>query len=747
MKTEWLRVCMKNPSSSRHMPRTAVEGGMPGEGYVSELILLPSDNQTGLYSCAVREDGVYTVLHSFILIRHDVKIEHFAEEVEVLGLEIFLIFVPILLIGCIAAAVVNRLKSLKKEKMTPKSSKKFAVRNFREQWCHNRPWLKYHPETKSMYCTICQRAQAKNVFSVEPGCTVLKLENITKHEAGKGQQFQTAQRKLLEKSEASVTAAMRNIYFMAQFNLSNHIFADFNQHCINQGCSDLIGLKVDKHTTYEHSNSIHDFQQAISTVIIEDIIKSLDNKPYSIMIDESTDISVDQNLLIYIRFLNQSLGKFEPKSCLLGVRKLRDGATAGKITQEIFDSLNDFNINLSNMCGIATDGAAVMVGKHSGVVTRIKETVPGILSSHCIAHRLALASGAAADSVQYLVKFQEIISSIYKYFSKSPKNMSRLDKIFDIVKKSECETHATRFKQVFHTRWLSFDGSVSAICDNYSSLLSILSEDKGAKAQDLSILCKAYQSSTIEYTVVHPLLSVTVDKINGHFENEDGFMFTKFLDDVPSDFNCEKFHFKGHDIRDSGKYRDEAKSACRNFVSNLLENLNRRFSFEGDSEVLSSMCNIFNPILYSNDCKDKFLKSAKQVVQHFSDCNLNDFENEEMLDQIVTFSHVVKSSYSHCSNSINDVCQVALKHKEVYPYVFKAAEKLLTVPVSSVECERGFSRQNIIKTKLRNRLSTDSLFHLMMISLEGPSSDLFDFNRAFKRWADKKNRRICTVFK
>ncbi|XP_071121930.1 zinc finger protein 862-like [Mytilus edulis] len=665
-----------------------------------------------------------------------------------------------------------------------KSSKKVAVRNFREQWCHNRPWLKYHPETKSMYCTICQRAQAKNVFSVEPGCTVLKLENITKHEAGKGenshtasekvlnagQQFQTAQRKLLEKSEASVTAAMRNIYFMAQFNLSNHIFADFNKHCINQGCSDLIGLKVDKHTTYEHSNSIHDFQDAISTVIIEDIIKSVDNKPYSIMIDESTDISVDQNLLIYIRFLNQSLGKFEPKSCLLGVRKLRDGATADKITQEIFESLNDFNINISNMCGIATDGAAVMVGRHSGVVTRIKETVPGLLSSHCIAHRLALASGAAADSVQYLVKFQEIISSIYKYFSKSPKNMSRLDKIFDIVKKSECEAHATRFKQVFHTRWLSFDGSVSAICENFSSLLSVLSEDKGAKAQgilksvssykflhcsffmsdilkDLSILCKAYQSSTIEYTVVHPLLSVTVDKINGHFENEDGFMFTKFLDDVPSVFDCEKFHFKGHDIRDSGKYRDEAKSACRNFVSNLLENLNKRFSFEGDSEVLSSMCNIFNPILYSNDCKDKFLKSAKQVVQHFSDCKLNDFESEEMLDQIVTFSHVVKSSYSHCSNSINDVCQVALKHKEVYPYVYRAAEKLLTVPVSSVECERGFSRQNIIKTKLRNRLSTDSLFHLMMISLEGPSSDIFDFNRAFKRWADQKNRRICTVFK
>lgn len=68
-------------------------------------------------------------------------------------------------------------------------------------------------------------------------------------------------------------------------------------------------------------------------------------------------------------------------------------------------------------------------------------------------------------------------------------------------------------------------------------------------------------------------------------------MFTKILDDVPSVFNCEQFHFNGHDIRNSVKYRDEAISACRNFVKKL----NKRI-FLGDSEVLPSMCNIFNHI-------------------------------------------------------------------------------------------------------------------------------------------------------
>ena len=535
-----------------------------------------------------------------------------------------------------------------------------------------------------------------------------------------------------------------------------------------QGCSDLLGLKVDSHTTYEHSDSVQEFQDAISTVIMEDNLKSLGDKPYSIMIDESTDISVDQNLLIYCRYLTQNLGRFEPKSVLLGVRKLREGATADKVTHAIFECLSECNLDKYNMCGIATDGAAVMVGRHSGVVTRMKDTIPGLLSSHCISHRLALASGSAADSVPYLIKYQDIVNAIYKYFGNSPKNMSRLDKICDVMKTSE--NHATRFKQVFHTRWLSFEGSVKATCQNYDSLLSVLSEDKRAKAQgilksvsnykflycsffladilkDLSILCKAYQSSTIEFTAVNPLLEVTVERINRHFVNKDGSMFTQFCNDVPDIFVSDKFQFRGHTIKDSEKYRSEAKSACSKFVEQLLENMKNRFSYAGDAVVLSSMCNIFDPTIFGSNCQDKFLESVNKVTIHFAECIDQGFDEAEMKEQIVTFSDIVKSSYNHCSNSVNDVCQIALKHSEMYPLVYKTAVKLLTVPVSSVECERGFSRQNLIKTKLRNRLNTCNLYNLMIISLEGPLANTFNFIEAFRRWSSRKQRRICSVLK
>lgn len=76
-------------------------------------------------------------------------------------------------------------------------------------------------------------------------------------------------------------------------------------------------------------------------------------------------------------------------------------------------------------------------------------------------------------------------------------------------------------------------------------------------------------------------------------------------------------------IKDIDKYRVVTKSACTHFVFNLLNHLTclkRRFPFEGDYEVLSSMCNKFDPILYMiNDWIDNFFRSAYQIVNN-SEC-------------------------------------------------------------------------------------------------------------------------------
>ena len=49
----------------------------------------------------------------------------------------------------------------------------------------------------------------------------------------------------------------------------------------------------------------------------------------------------------------------------------------------------------------------------------------------------------------------------------------------------------------------------------------------------------------------------------------------------------------------------------------------------------------------------------------------------------------------------------------------------LVIPMSTADCERGFSALNRIKTELRNRLSCKILNALMTILIEAPERDEF----------------------
>ncbi|XP_053398207.1 E3 SUMO-protein ligase KIAA1586-like [Mercenaria mercenaria] len=209
-------------------------------------------------------------------------------------------------------------------------------------------------------------------------------------------------------------------------------------------------------------------------------------------------------------------------------------------------------ISLSNLCGVSTDGAAVMIGHKSGVVTRLKREVPSVLATHCIAHRLALSCCTGTDAIPYMVKVQEVINSVYKYFHYSPKNMAMLEAIQSLT-----PGQSQRFKEVFHTRWLSFEGSVSAMVTNFSNLISVFLEENLGKAlsrhksltcfkflyvvhflcdvfKPLAILSKMYQKQDLDFTEVTSLLRSTIDCVSDFQVKKNGQTLTEFLDLVPS---------------------------------------------------------------------------------------------------------------------------------------------------------------------------------------------------------------------
>lgn len=122
-------------------------------------------------------------------------------------------------------------------------------------------------------------------------------------------------------------------------------------------------------------------------------------------------------------------------------------------------------------------------------------------------------------------------------------------------------------------------------------------------------------------------------------------------------------------------------------------------------------------------------------------------EPASLRDEWVTFKQLMSKNYRSCT--VQSMASKLLQSdiiKEQYPNILTLLSICLTLPVSSVDCERGFSKHNLIKTGIRGRLKTDHVSLLMKMSLDTPDLttclDQFDFKGAFEIWCNKKDRLI-----
>jgi hypothetical protein len=81
-----------------------------------------------------------------------------------------------------------------------------------------------------------------------------------------------------------------------------------------------------------------------------------------------------------------------------------------------------------------------------------------------------------------------------------------------------------------------------------------------------------------------------------------------------------------------------------------------------------------------------------------------------------------------------------IEMQDLYPNFAKLVRTLLVIPFSTVECERGFSQFNLIKTRLRNRLTPINMDVLMRLSNDEKTLDETDFTRALSIWHKKERR-------
>lgn len=171
----------------------------------------------------------------------------------------------------------------------------------------------------------------------------------------------------------------------------------------------------------------------------------LESTKFSLIIDETTDISTEKSLALVVRYYDEKTMSVRDR--FFGLLKLED-CTAEAIFNAICNYITKNDIPINNLIGLAADNASVMIGKHIGVQARFKELLPHLFVLGCKCHSFHLCASAAANKLPR--SLEEFIRNIYNYFSNSSKRLEKLKQYQIFV---NLKPH--KMLHPAQTRWLS----------------------------------------------------------------------------------------------------------------------------------------------------------------------------------------------------------------------------------------------------------------------------------------------------
>ncbi|KAK3863207.1 hypothetical protein Pcinc_030997 [Petrolisthes cinctipes] len=145
--------------------------------------------------------------------------------------------------------------------------------------------------------------------------------------------------------------------------------------------------------------------------MLSNLLNDIGDSEYSLIIDESTDISARKKLCVVVRY--PSCKKRRILTSFLGLIELQ---------RAVPDALIEFlercvKLNVKRCTGLATDGCNTMVGAHNSVISRFRELNPNITHIKCICHSLQLCTSYAMKKLPPHLEF--MVAETHRYFANS----------------------------------------------------------------------------------------------------------------------------------------------------------------------------------------------------------------------------------------------------------------------------------------------------------------------------------------
>lgn len=131
---------------------------------------------------------------------------------------------------------------------------------------------------------------------------------------------------------------------------------------------------------------------------------------WSVMADETTDVSSTEQMSICIRFVNEELEVCEE---FLGFVKLTK-MDAQSIFNVLIPTLERWGLDLTTLVGQGYDGASVMSGNKNGLHKKVSDCYPNAIYVHCRSHVLNLALAGACAGIE---SFRDLFDNVAKITS------------------------------------------------------------------------------------------------------------------------------------------------------------------------------------------------------------------------------------------------------------------------------------------------------------------------------------------
>ncbi|KAJ8954327.1 hypothetical protein NQ314_007131 [Rhamnusium bicolor] len=494
----------------------------------------------------------------------------------------------------------------------------------------------------------------------------------------------------------------------------------------------------------------------------DELILDLKENYFSIILDETTDISTSKCLAVIARYYknNKILDRF---FILVEI----ENSTANGLFQAIKGMLTKYNIPFKHVIGFGADTCSVMMGNKNGLKVLFEDLNPNIITNGCTCHSFHLCSSYACEKLPRSI--EQFSRDIYNYFSNSSKRCMEL---------KECEVFANERPHAMlcpsQTRWLSLQSVINRILEHWASLELFFTraaiEDNISSAQNI---LSALHNPV--YKLYFYFLSYVLDimnRLNLEFQSEIPKVHV-LLKRVTTLYKLIlKSFIKGPylqvidigkvTITDPEKYLSLENIYCgpkadifikqsnmdsadvKNFHLRVLEfyvelckQIKKRFNF---GEAILKFASYFDPtVIFSSEITS--ISEADNIFP-FLNIDLQELDLEyrilgetEELKKYAVDGDVTEfwANVECMKNSLNE---------KIFPNIMVVAKCIMSLPHSSAAAKRIFSQLNLIKTKTRNKLlvpTCESLLHAKdMLRVQNkkcyewvPTSKITTYNKTF----------------